>query len=200
MKKFMALFFCCFFLTLSTGCIKPKYIEKTSEEMSQAVYATKDSIGVMRIDLAAKYSDAATRLVPPPKNRIKIEAILKKSVGGGKSETIAILPASAQDNVVVIENSPEYKKLMEDLKIAEQFKQDALNWELYSKEMDRQIADQYKINNEMVVRIQDLEKQILQKDKKIIQQELSVLWRNIVIVGLIAAIAAGIYLRIKGIL
>ena len=167
--------------------------------MSQAVFATKDSIGVMRIDLAAKYSDAASRLVPPPKNRIKIEAILRKTVDG-KVETIAILPGTAQDKTVVIENSPEYKKLMEDLKIAEQFKQDSLNWELYSKEVDRQIAEQYKVNNEMIVRIQDLEKQILQKDKKIIQQELSVLWRNIVIISLVAAIAAMIYLRIKGIL
>lgn len=53
------------------GC-STRFVEKNSEELSKAVWASKDSMDAARIDLADKYIDAASKLVPPPKERIKI--------------------------------------------------------------------------------------------------------------------------------
>ena len=77
-----------------TGCAtKIKYVEKQSEELSQAVYGTKDSINVARIDLAERYINQASRLVAPPKNRVNVEAIVK-SKNEKETERVLILPNS----------------------------------------------------------------------------------------------------------
>ena len=43
--------------------------------LSEAVYATRDSMDAGRFDLAYKYSNEAARLVSPPKKRIPIASI-----------------------------------------------------------------------------------------------------------------------------
>ena len=66
--------------------------------------------------------------------------------------------------------------------------------------MDRKLTEQYEIQNEMIVKIQDLEKQVLEKDKKLLRKDIAILWRNIMIVSLIGVMGVGVYLRIKGVL
>lgn len=183
-----------------TGCAtKIKYVEKQSEELSQAVYGTKDSIDVARIDLAEKYINQASRLVAPPKNRVKVEAIVK-SKNKKETERVLILPNSNKKDKVIFVDSPEYLELAKDSRIAQQLKLELQNWQLYTKEVDRKLTEQYEIQNEMIVRIQDLEKQVLEKDKKLLRKDIAIIWRNIVIVSLIGVIGVGVYLRIKGVL
>lgn len=64
----------CFLIgLLLCGCAtQTKYVEKNSEELSKAVHGADVSFDSGRFDLADKYIDAATKLVPPPKERIKI--------------------------------------------------------------------------------------------------------------------------------
>ena len=65
------------FCLMSLGCQSPKYIEKNSIPLSQAIYGAKDSAEVSRYDLSTKYIDEAAKLVPPPPEdkRIKISPI-----------------------------------------------------------------------------------------------------------------------------
>jgi hypothetical protein len=183
-----------------TGCAtKVKYVEKQSEELSQAVYATKDSIEVARIDLASKYSGEAARLVAPPKNRVKIDAIIK-SKGDKETERVLILPNANKNDKPIYVDTPEFQELVKDSRVAQQLKTDLQNWQLYTKEVDRKLTEQYEIQNEMIVKIQDLEKQVLEKDKKLLKKDIAILWRNIVIVALFGTIGVGVYLRIKGVL
>lgn len=64
-----------FILLLLNGCATTHYVEKTSEAMSQTVYAAKDGADLGRFDLSSKYLDKAVLLIPPPKQRIKIEPV-----------------------------------------------------------------------------------------------------------------------------
>lgn len=184
---------------LMFGCTTTKFVEKQSEELSKAVYATKDSLEFARLDLAEMYSDESVKLVPPPKDRIKIEAIVKGNDNNG-TERVLVLSNKNKDDKIVIKNSSEYQELIKDKRINNQLRQDVQNWNLYSKEVDKQLTEQYKIQNEMIVKIQDLEKQTLEKDKLILRKDLAILWRNITIISLIGVIGVGVYLRIKGIL
>ena len=184
---------------LMFGCTTTKFVEKQSEELSKAVYATKDSLEFARLDLAEMYSDESVRLVPPPKDRIKIEAIVKGNSNNG-TERVLVLSSKNKNDKIVISDSSEYQDLIKDKRISDQLKQDVQNWNLYSKEVDKQLTEQYKIQNEMIVKIQDLEKQTLEKDKLILRKDLAILWRNITIISLIGVIGVGVYLRIKGIL
>ena len=187
-------------LTFFTGCAtKTRYVERQSEELSQAVYGTKDSINVARIDLAERYINQASRLVAPPKNRAKIEAIVK-SKNDKETERVLVLPNSNKNDKVIYVDSPEYLDLTKDARIAQQLKLELTNWQLYTKEVDQKLTEQYEIQNEMIVKIQDLEKQILEKDKKLLRKDIAILWRNIMIVSLFGVIGVGVYLRIKGVL
>ncbi len=184
---------------LMVSCTTTKYVEKQSEELSRSVYAVKDSLDSARFDLAEKYSNESTRLVNPPKQRIKIQSIVRTN-GGNQTERVALLPQSNKKDKVVLVDSMEYQDLVNDARVSDQLKLDNENLNLYSKEVDKQLTEQYKIQNDMVVKIQDLEKQILEKDKKLLQKDLAILWRNITILSLIGVIGVATYLRIKGIL
>lgn len=197
LNKFMVVLFCFSMF----GCTTVKYVEKQSEELSRAVYATKDSLDSARLDLAEKYSIQSTKLVVPPKNRIKIDPIVRiKANNTNQTERVIILPQTNKDDKVIVIGSPEYNELLQDKRVSEQLKLDVYNWSEYSKEVDRKLTEQYQINNDMIVRINDLEKQILTKDKKLIEKDLAILWRNILILSLIGTIGVGVYLRMKGVL
>ena len=75
----MARIFLLFVLLFCFSSCLTVYTEKQTEELSQVVYATKDSLDVARIDLADDYSTQATRIVKPPKGRITVEAVYKQT-------------------------------------------------------------------------------------------------------------------------
>jgi hypothetical protein len=183
-----------------TGCAtKIKYVERQSEELSRSVYATKDSLDMARLDLANKYAIESTKIVAPPKNKIKIESIIQ-SKADGSTQRVLILPTGNKDDKVINIGSKEYEELIKDVRIANQLKNDLNNWTLYSKEVERKLAEEYQIQSEMILKIQTLETQVLEKDKKLLKKDIAILWRNIVIVSLIGVIGLGVYLRIKGVL
>lgn len=194
MKNVFIILYC----FLLFGCTTVKYVEKQSEELSRAVYATKDSLDYSRLDLAEKYAVESSKLVNPPKNRIQIQPIVKNT--NNSTEKVLIIPHSKRKDKIIFTETEEYEQLMKDVRISEQMKKDIENWELYSKEVDRKLTEQYLVNNEMIVKIQDLEKQLLTKNNLILKKDLAILWRNIMIISLIGTMGVGVYLRIKGIL
>jgi hypothetical protein len=186
------------FITL-VGCSTTKYVERQSEELSRAVYATKDSLQAARIDLADKYVREVTRIVTAPENRIQIERVIKTN-SDGQTDRVLILPEHNANDKVVTVNSHEYKQLLNDSRIAGQLKADAKALEQHSKDIELKLAEEFQVQNKMILHIQDLEKQVLSKDRKLLKKDIAILWRNIVIVSLIGTIGAGVYLRMKGVL
>jgi len=121
------------FLLLSSCTV---YTEKQSEALSKVVYASRDSMEAARIDLADKYVTETTRLVRPPKNRIKIESIYQKSVqqhietiGSGSNrepipvnkQRMVIIPEKYRADTVVVVSTEEYQRLLKDKETFAQF-------------------------------------------------------------------------------
>lgn len=200
MNKLRCLFFIVSCLLASSCTV---YTEKQSEALSKVVYASKDSMEAARIDLADKYITETTRIVKPPKNRIKIDPVYKhiNTVSSGSKhdpiiinkQRMVIIPEKYRADTVVVVSSEEYQQLLKDKETFAQIQQDNIGISDAKKEVDEELIRQYNNRDKM---INDLN--IMQK--KLVEKDLAILQRNIIILGLLAAIGGATYLRIKGIL
>lgn len=199
-KKIIALIIFCL-----TSCTV--YTEKQSEALSRVVYASKDSMDAARIDLADRYVTETTRIVRPPKNRILIDSVYKKidhhintvssnskhdPVPVSKQRTV-IIPEKYRNDTVIVVNTEEYSQLLKDKEIFIQIQKDTIDLLDAKKQVDAELIRQMDNRDKM---INDLN--IMQK--KLVEKDLAILQRNIIILGLLAAIGGATYLRIKGIL
>jgi len=193
------------FLLLSSCTV---YTEKQSEALSKVVYASKDSMEAARIDLADKYVTETTRLVRPPKNRIKIESIYQKSVqqhietiGSGSNrepipvnkQRMVIIPEKYRADTVVVVSTEEYQRLLKDKETFDQIQRDNEGLTEAKQVVDNELIRQMENRDKMINDLNLMQKKLVEKD-------LAILRRNIIIVLLIAAIGGATYLRIKGIL
>lgn len=117
--------------------------QRRQEAVSQGVYAVNDGLKNGRYDISFRYSAELVKIVPPPEKRIPVKPIKipaakpiatdgQPKVGGklrnvvvdvtGKyfaepdtslGENAIILPPSAANMTVIVEDSPEYKALLE---------------------------------------------------------------------------------------
>lgn len=183
------------------------YTEKQSEAISQTVYATKDSLDKARVDLADEYASQATRLIKPPKKRVQIESVYKQTIPvlasqskptpGQKTsvnrQRAIIIPEKYKNDTVVVVSSEEYQQLLKDKEIFAQLKKDFDNLTDVRTIVDQELIRQKEYNEQMVKDLNIMQKKLVEKD-------LAILQRNIIIVLLLAAIGGATYLRIKGIL
>lgn len=190
----------CFLLLYSPSC--SVYTEKQSEALSKVVYASKDSIDAARIDLADYYVTEATRIIRPPKQRIEVQPIYKKEESAVISSTkpttlsskrVVVIPEKYRNDLVVVVKSEDYQKLLADKDILEQFKRDNAELLEAKKTVDEELIKQAEYKDQIIKDINNLQKQIAEKDLKILQ-------RNIVILGLFAVVGVGVYLKVKQIL
>jgi len=197
MKK---LFLSCFILLFLNSCTV--YTEKQSEALSRSVYATKDSLDNARLDLADTYANESTRLVRPPKQRIDIKAVYKKNVDNSSNivkptiinkQRVLIIPEKYKNDTVVVVSSEEYQQLLKDKETHDQIEKDNYSLVETKKLIDQELIRQMEYNDKM---IKDLN--IMQR--KLVEKDLAILHRNILIVILILTIGGATYLRIKGIL
>jgi len=201
MKDLVKLLCFCFLFLVLTACTV--YTEKQSEALSKVVYASKDSMEAARIDLADKYITEASRIVRPPKVRIKIDPVYKHVdtvSSGSKHEPIiinkqrmVIIPEKYRADTVVVVSSEEYQQLLKDKETFAQIQQDNIGLSDAKKMVDDELIRQLDNRDKM---INDLN--IMQK--KLVEKDLAILRRNILIVLLISSIGGATYLRIKGIL
>jgi len=196
--------FVCFFVFGLAACTV--YTEKQSEALSKAVYATRDSFERARIDLATSYASEAARIVKPPKHKIEINSVYKtvtipvvtseakpnRPVPVNK-QRVLIIPEQYKHDTVVVINTEEYQQLLKDKETFNRLKKDYEQTLKFKSEVDDELAKQEAYMNKM---IQDLN--IMQK--KLVEKDLAILQRNIVIICLLLSIGGGVYLRIKGIL
>ena len=220
-----------FFTLLLASCTV--YSEKRSEALSQAVFATADSVQTARFDLADKYSKEATRLAFPPKKAIKISPIVTKPsikptvnienpkpnvsikpnsssntlstapisntptssllVDPANSVIRLVIPEKFKDYPLLIENSTEWNDLIKTKEFSKQLEKDIQNLYLLKKGVDAELAKQSAFANKMVTDLNIMQKKLVQKD-------LAILQRNVVIVSLLLVMAAALYLRIKGVM
>ena len=193
------------FLLLSSCTV---YTEKQSEALSKVVYASKDSMEAARIDLADKYVTETTRLVKPPKNRIKIESVYQKSVqqhietiGSGSNrepipvnkQRMVIIPEKYRADTVVVVSTEEYQRLLKDKETFAQIQRDNEGLMEAKQVVDNELIRQTENRDKMINDLNLMQKKLVEKD-------LAILRRNIIIVMLIAAMGGATYLRIKGIL
>jgi hypothetical protein len=194
--------FLCFGIIFLTSCTI--YTEKQSEALSRVVYATKDSLDNARLDLADTYANETTRIVRPPKQRIDIKAVYKKNIDNITSQSkvkptiinkqrVLIIPEKYKNDTVVVVSSEEYQQLLKDKETYEQIEKDNASLVEAKKTIDEELIRQMEYNDKMV---QDLN--IMQR--KLVEKDLAILQRNIVIISLLVSIGAGIYLRMKGVL
>ena len=179
------------------------YTEKQSEALSKVVYASKDSIEAARIDLADRYITETTRIVRPPKTRIKIEPVYKyinTVSSGSKHEPITInkqrmviIPDKYRADTVVVVSTEEYQQLLQDKEIFAQIQQDNVGLSEAKQLIDDELIRQMNNRDKMITDLNIMQKKLVEKD-------LAILRRNILIVLLISAIGGATYLRIKGIL
>jgi hypothetical protein len=185
MKKVAILF--CLFLT---SC-SPKYIEKQSEPLKQAVYGVNDSLDKGRIDLAWYYSNETTRLVSPPEKRLDVKGIyqtlpVSNSTSGSR---VVILPEGLKGDKVVVSNTEEYKELLKDKEIAKQLQSELEEKTKFTDIVIKQQKVNDKIQSDLLNSYNEAQKTIAKKD--------SAIWfRNFVILGLLVLIGGYIGLRI----
>ena len=199
MKKLLLFSF--ILLTLNSCTV---YTEKQSEALSRSVYATKDSLDTARIDLADQYANESTRLVKPPKNRINILPVYKKNIDNITSDSkvkptivnkqrVIMVPEKYKNDTLVVVSSEEYQLLLKDKETYAQIEKDNAQLLESKKEVDEELIKQNEFRDKMVKDLNEMQRKLVEKD-------LAILQRNIIIVSLLCAIGAGIYLRIKGIL
>jgi hypothetical protein len=188
MKKILLLF-----LLFITSCTV--YTEKQSEALSQNTYATNDSLNKARVDLAYYYSDQAIRLVKVPKKRIDIQSVYEagavvSDTKTGPSTRVVIVPDQYKNDKIVVVGSAEYQDLLKTKAIAQQLKKDNENMLLVKNNTDKELARQAENTNKMVIALNTMQKQLVQKD-------LAILWRNIIIISLLGLIGGYIYLKMN---
>jgi hypothetical protein len=191
-----------FLIFIFSGCTV--YTEKQSEALSRVVYATKDSLESARIDLADKYSTESTRLVKPPKNRIDVRAVYKKNIDNVTSsnkvtptiinkQRVIVAPEKYKNDTLVVVSSEEYQQLLKDKETFAQIEKDNAQLIETKNVVDQELVRQMEYNDKMVRDLNLMQRKLVEKD-------LAILQRSIIIVTLLGSIAVGIYLRIKGIL
>lgn len=196
----------CLLLLFGQSCTI--YTEKQSEALSKVVYASKDSMEAARIDLADMYVTETTRLVRPPKNRIKIESVYQKSVQqhigtiGSSSnrelipvnkQRMVIIPEKYRADTVVVVSTEEYQRLLKDKETFAQIQRDHEGLAEAKQTVDNELIRQMENKDKMINDLNMMQKKLVEKD-------LAILRRNVIILLLVAAMGGATYLRIKGIL
>ncbi len=172
------------------------YTEKQSEAVSQNVYATNDSLGKARVDLAYFYSNETTKFIKPPKHPIKINSIyeagevVKNSKQADRTRVVIVPDAYRNDKVIVV-GSVEYQKLLADSEIKKQLEQDNKNMQIQLVKNTDELVKQKDMRDKMVKDLNHLQSEIYKKD-------LAILWRNIIIVGLLGSIGVYFYAKSNG--
>jgi hypothetical protein len=104
-----------------------------------------------------------------------------------------VIPEFLKDAKLLIENSDEWNELLKIKEFKEQVELENQRLKQHRKEVEKELLKQQKYNNEMVIKLNEMQKSLIKKDLHILKLYIS-------IVFLVAAIGGGVYLRMKGIL
>jgi len=175
------------------SCAPTRYIPKDSEPLSQAVYATSESIEKGRIDLADQYAKNAKLLVDPPKNPFTVKAIISKAKEKDIGKAVVVVPSYLTNMDVIVVGSEQYKKLLEIKENAVQLQVEFENLQKEKEEVYKALTDQREAKMQL---LKDYDKVVSDlKDK-----QLALLKRNIIITSMSFFIGLYIFLKVKGLI
>ena len=97
----------------------------------------------------------------------------------------------SQNDTVIVVRSIEYDQLLRDKEVYKQIQEDNTKLIETKKTVDEELIKQQEYNNKMVTDLNIMQRKLVEKD-------LAILQRNIVIALLSLIIAFGIYIRFKG--
>jgi hypothetical protein len=178
---------------LLISCAPTRYIAKDSEPLSQAVYATSESIEKGRIDLADQYAKNAKMLVNPPKNPFTVKAIISKAKDKDVGKSVVVVPSYLNGMDVIVVGSEQYKKLLEIKENAALLRVEYENLQKERDEVYRVLVEQREAKSQL---LEDYDKLVLDlKDK-----QLALMNRNVIIGVLGLVIGLYVFLKSKGIL
>lgn len=124
-----SLLFAFFFLT--GGCTS--YQTKKDRIVASAIWTAKKNIEVGRVSKAKSILEEASRIVPKPKDLDKIVPLTTNN-----GDNIVLLPQELNNKKIIIENTPEYKKAIEEnASLAIQIRED----NKYISELSRRVDD-----------------------------------------------------------
>jgi len=173
----------CFLLA---SCGQPRVITKESTEVARTAYAIKDAFTQARVDLADEYSDQLSKLVVPPKDAIKITPIIKNG------KRVAVIPGKyTQDDVVVV-GTNEWSDLLKIKDVVVQLANDKTNLNAQLEKTEEEVREQHALKEKLAA-------DNIQLNLDIEKIKRTLLTRTLYIAGLLAAIAAYAYIKIKGI-
>lgn len=164
-------------VTLS-GCMSTKYVERQSEELSQAVWAANESIEKGRVDLVDNYLNKSIEIVKQPKVFIPITEIISNNV------KYVIVPSKYEKRKVVTVGSSEYLELIKDSKIGKIIEQDNKTLREYSKRVEEELKNQKKIHDELLKKYNEDEEIIKKLREENKQQKISLFVLGLVLLSL----------------
>lgn len=172
-----------------------------AEQAKRLAYAPKNPIPVPPIITKETKSVTAINSTTKPIGTTKGptpvvgSSIITKTTENDETETVIrlVVPEFLKDAKLLIENSEEWNELLKTKEFKEFLEQDNKRLEKLVKDIDEELKRQQEYNNQMVIKISELEKALERRNTLVLKL-------YIVIFGLVLAIAGGIYLRIKGIL
>jgi hypothetical protein len=178
-------------LTLLLTSCAPKFIEKQSEPLKQAVYGVNDSLDKGRIDLAWYYSNETTRLVTPPNKRIEVKGLYQTLpvTNNPTGNRVVILPEGLKGDKVVVTNTDEYKELLKNKDIAKQLQDELVEKNKFTDTVIKQQQANEKIQSDLLLAYNHSQEVIAKKDT-------AIWFRNFAILGLLGLIIGYIGLRI----
>lgn len=171
-----------------TGCTY--YVEKQSEAVSQNVYATNESLGKARVDLAYFYSNETTKFIRPPKNPIAISAIYEtnkelKDLKVGEKTRVVIVPEQYKGDKVVVVGSADYQELLKDREIKKQLELDNALKEKQIKANNDELIKQKDMRDKMISDLNHLQAQVYKKDATILKLIIALALTWLLIIGYI---------------
>ena len=169
------------------SCSSSVVVQRNTEALSQSIYAVKDSLDVERVDMASKYINVTTNLVPPPKERIVVEPIIKTNLKGEKKRTI-IVPDSYKGKNVVVVGSMEWDELIKEADNAKTYKQDLENYKEATIKITEELQKQIQLVAEIQSKIDTLKLEKSKLETLIWKQRMTILVLSLII---------GIYILIK---
>jgi len=108
-------------------------------------------------------------------------------------QRVVIVPSRFGTLPVIVVGSTEYEGLLKNKETLKQLEKDHINLKNLKAKVDAELITVSENAEKMTTDLNNMQTEVAEKN--------AALWqRNLIIVGLVGAIAAGIYLRIKGIL
>ena len=161
----------------TASCAQKEFVEKQSKALSVSVYATKDSFDAGRFDLTTAYLDDVVKIVTPPNitDRIKIQSVVVNN------QRKLIVPPKFKGQTVLIVGSDEYNSLLKTRDFAQQLQVDNTNLQKQAEEVSKQLDDQKKVTNDMIIQINS--------DKTLIeQQKHTIFMQRLLISGIVLSV------------